>query len=298
MLNGMVFLFLGTLGWGISLYLIKLLLVSLTPSEIVLYRMMIGTLTLWILVVCSRLKIPHLGYLLRDGLILGIFNMSLPFYLTVLAEKEVSSSLASVLNSFTPLFTYLIGFTFFNNKKKMDSNIFISILLGLTGVVMINVDCMGSSVNHSSLIALLLTTLSYALAANYVNTIAAAQAPLLLSAMAAFISMSLMLLIKIIDTPALWHLPQNGRQFFSLLWLGGIGSGLGIYLYCFLIGRMGAVIASFITHLMIVTGVLMGVVFLQETLRTMTWWGCVLIVFSLIFMNHAQQGKRWLFEKR
>src|SRR5580704_1400963 len=101
MANLFSFLFLGTLGWGISLYLMKILLVSLTPTEIVLYRMAIGATSLFILAKILKLKTDNIRGLILDGIIVGTFNMTLPFYLTTFAVRNVSSSLASVINGLT-----------------------------------------------------------------------------------------------------------------------------------------------------------------------------------------------------
>ena len=116
MLNLFYFLFLGTLGLGGSLYLIKILLISLTPTEIVLYRMLIGTISLLILTVILKLKICNYKFLLIDGLVLGIFNITLPYYLISFAEQTIPSALAAVMNGLTPVFTFLLGMCFFSNQ--------------------------------------------------------------------------------------------------------------------------------------------------------------------------------------
>ena len=109
MLNWICFLFLGTFGWGVSLYLIKILLFSLNPIEIVLYRMAIGSIFLILLTRLSQLKISNVNYLLRDGLIVGVFNITIPYYLTTYAEQSFPTSLAAIVNNLTPMFTFLLG---------------------------------------------------------------------------------------------------------------------------------------------------------------------------------------------
>ena len=96
--------------------------------------------------------------------------------------------------------------------------------------------------------------------------------------MAATVSTLLLIICKWMDT-GLWHLhtPTGHMQIGALIWLGAIGSGVCLYLYCMLIQRIGAVMATMITYLMTITGVVMGVVFLQETFSRIAILGCLCI---------------------
>ncbi len=301
MLNIFLFIFLGTCGWGISLYLIKILLVSLTPIEIVLYRALIGAVSLFILAKCLKLRSGKLKDLLLDGLIVGIFNMTLPFYLTTLAERTVSSSLASIINGLTPLCTYLLSFFWLANQKTHYLKL-ASLFLGLLGIILINIDSLQSHGNMLDFLALLASCFSYGIAAHYLKKGVRTKEPLLVAAMAAACSSLIMLLFQLGTTPQLhWGRPSNLTQLGLLLWLGVIGTGLCLYLYSILIERIGAVSASLITYLMTVSGVFMGVVFLDEKMSRLEMIGCVFIVISLISMNHSKEIQRlfqFLFRSR
>lgn len=88
MVNGLCFIFLGTLGWGISLFLVKLLLVSLTPEDIIIYRMALGALFLFVLIKHQKIKTAQSGVLIKEGVVMGLMNIAIPFYLIVVAEKN------------------------------------------------------------------------------------------------------------------------------------------------------------------------------------------------------------------
>lgn len=290
MLNYFLFLFLGTGGWGISLFLIKVLLVSLTPMEIVLYRVLIGAIALIFLVKQLKLEILNWKNLLIDGCVIGIFNMVLPFYLTTLAERTVSSALASVLNGLTPLCTFLLTFCFFPKRKNWSAAKFSSLALGILGMILIHVEAFSGEVRILDLLALVAACFSYAVAAIYVKSSMRTQEPLLVSAMAATVSSLLMLALQFYFVPRFnWSWPVGWMQIGSLLWLGVVGSGLSLYLYCLLIKRTGSVFASMITYLMAATGVFFGILFLKETMSTLVILGCLVICFSLILMNHGDK---------
>lgn len=266
----------------------KILLVSLTPTEIVLYRMAIGAASLFILAKLLRLKIDNIRGLILDGLIVGTFNMTLPFYLTTFAVKNVSSSLASVINGLTPLCTLVLGVMFFSSKQKISLSIMLSILLGLIGIIIINLDTDTYHWSFLELVALLVTTISYGITANYFKYYARTADPVLVSAASACVSAITMLVFKCTADPCTnyWGMPQEIHQIVALLWLGVIGSGLCLYLYCLLIQNAGAVFASMITYLMTITGVITGVVFLHETISPLVLIGCISIFVSLILINH------------
>ena len=111
-------LFIGTIGWGISIHIMKLLIVILTPAEIVLYRMAIGTMTLFLLATIMESRVHNIKDLLIDGIVVGTFNMSIPVDFTTYAVQTVSSSLASIINGMTPLFTLLLGVFIFNCRQE------------------------------------------------------------------------------------------------------------------------------------------------------------------------------------
>jgi|GEM_PF-3529197 len=294
MINMLLFIFLGTLGWGVSLYLIKILLASLTSIDLVLYRALIGTLSLFLLAKFLRLKIINFRALLWDGLIVGIFNMALPCYLTTEAEKTVSTSLAAVINGMTPLFSFLLGYFFFANKQNFNFFNFLSVLLGLLGVILINYDALHLQAQILGVMAMIGTAFSYGLAANYVKVYSKTQDPILIAGMAAAVSLACMLLFKLgTNDIHAWSAPNNLGELAALFWLGIVSTGLCLYIYCLLIKRIGAFKASMVTYLITVTSVLMGVVLLAETMSAWTWSGCVCIIISLLAVNHANELHRF-----
>ncbi|RDI44843.1 DMT family transporter [Aquicella lusitana] len=299
MVNGLCFIFLGTLGWGISLFLVKLLLVSLTPEDIIIYRMALGALFLFVLIKHQKIKTAQSGVLIKEGVVMGLMNIAIPFYLIVVAEKTVSSSLASIINGLTPLFTFLLGMIFYSSGQRFHFFNLLSTLLGLAGVVVINMDYRWNEKIEVDLFALIMASVSYAVAANYAKARTKSSDPIQVAAAAAVVSVLAMLLYKSIKGEIFhWHIPQNLLQVAALCWLGIIGSGLSLYLYCLLIQRTSAITASMITYLMTFTGIVSGVIFLQEKLTYPVISGCGFILASLVLLNHGRWIKNLLIWDR
>lgn len=289
MFNLINFIFLGTIGWGVSLFLIKILLHCLSPIEIVLYRAVLGTVALWALVWLSGIKFTNYKTAWRDGFIMAVFNMALPFYLISKAEQTVSGSLSSVINAMTPMFTVLIGMLFFSVQTRLSYYLLASIVLGLTGVLLIDIDALRDHHFTLDLVGLVLACVSYAIYLNYQKRIAPTNPPILIAAIATTLTAFIMLLFEWQSTVGRMTLPDQPNEWFVLGWLGLVATGASMYLYCLLINRAGAIYASMVTYLMTATSVVAGVILFHEQLTPITITGCLCIMLSLCLMNLKKQ---------
>lgn len=128
-------LYLGILAliWGSSFILMKKALIGLTPIQVGALRILITAFSL-LLVGANKLfyiKKRQWYYLTLNGL-LGTF---FPAFLFAYAVDKIDSSIASILNSFTPLNTLVFGaliFGFGFKKRQL-----IGVLIGLLGTVIL-----------------------------------------------------------------------------------------------------------------------------------------------------------------
>src|SRR5690606_26713319 len=66
----------------------------------------------------------------------GVCGNFVPAFLFTYAEKGVSSGYAGMLNSFTPIFTLLIGLLFF--KNKLTTLQLLGVFIGTIGIVLLS----------------------------------------------------------------------------------------------------------------------------------------------------------------
>lgn len=117
--------------WGSSFILMKKGLKSFSNDQVAAMRLLFAFLTLLPLTI-KKLKFitrKNIGYLL----ILGIIGNGFPAFFFVTAQKHLTSSVAGILNSLTPLFTVIIGGLFFKSKFR-PVNI-IGVFIALSGTV-------------------------------------------------------------------------------------------------------------------------------------------------------------------
>lgn len=120
-----------SLVWGSSFILMKKALLGLTPIQVGALRIVISAIFLLLIGFnrLFRIKRRHWYYLLLSAL-LGTF---FPAFLFAFAVQKIDSSIASILNSFTPLNTLIFGGLIFGFGYK--SRQLIGVLIGLLGTV-------------------------------------------------------------------------------------------------------------------------------------------------------------------
>jgi len=159
-----VYLFVLSLIWGSSFILMKLALIGLTPIQVGALRILITALFLVLIGFKRIFKINrrHWYYLTINGLVGTFF----PAFLFAYAIDQIDSSIASILNSLTPLNTLIFGaliFGFGFRKRQL-----IGVIIGLIGTVMLILKGIEVNPNQNYFYAsfILLSSIGYALNVN------------------------------------------------------------------------------------------------------------------------------------
>src|SRR5688500_2840837 len=91
--------------WGSSFLLIEIGLEDLSPWHIVAGRLPFGSAVLLALLRLRGERLPSDGVTWRALAIMAIVSNIVPFSLITWGQESITSSLAAILNSTTPLFT-------------------------------------------------------------------------------------------------------------------------------------------------------------------------------------------------
>lgn len=117
--------------WGSSFILIKKGLMFFSSTEVGALRISITFLVLLPLAF-SRMKYLS-AYEWKYLAIAGIIGSGFPAFLFAQAQTGIDSSLAGILNSMTPLFTLVVGLSFFSLKVRWFN--VAGVLIGLAGAI-------------------------------------------------------------------------------------------------------------------------------------------------------------------
>ena len=119
--------------WGCSFLFIEQALKFLNPVGISFLRCFFGAATLWIIVLIKKIKIPWDRKLWLHLLALALMTMVIPGTLVATAQTNVTSVLAGITVSTTPLTTLLAIMLFFRHEK-IKSHQVVGLLIGFMGV--------------------------------------------------------------------------------------------------------------------------------------------------------------------
>lgn len=152
--------------WGSSFILIKKALIAFDDLQVATLRIAISTLISVPIVIYYRKKIQWGKW--PFFLIIGLAGNGIPPFLFASAQTQVSSSLAGVLNTLTPIFTLVMTYLFF--KHRLSFRNITGVLLGFTGVFLISVtNGMDFGGDLTYLLMIVLATILYAVNINAVR---------------------------------------------------------------------------------------------------------------------------------
>jgi drug/metabolite transporter (DMT)-like permease len=271
--------------WGSSFILMKRGLEAYSSDEVAALRISIAFLFL-IPLQLKHYKINLKKYLF--GLVLmGVFGNLIPAFLFTLAETQISSSLAGMLNALTPLFTILIGLLWLKIQPSRQQ--VYGIIVGLVSAVFLMLFERGDNIFRNVQFALLLVlaTLCYAISVNGIRQYLQGLNPVTATVWAFTFTGPLALIYLFGWTDFTVHLAQNPKALSSLGYIGVlaiVGTALSVILYNVLIRSSGAVFASSCTYLIPVVAVCWGI-FDGESVNLMQILSIGAIILSVYLIN-------------
>ena len=280
--------------WGGSFFFVGVAVKEMTPLTIVLARVTFAAALLVPVMWAYGAKLPSSLNRWMPFFFMGLFNNVIPFALIVIAQTQITSGLASVLNATTPLFTVLVMAAF--GDEALIGRRVVGVVLGLIGVVILRGRGADFSGGQTLGIVLCLgAALSYGFAGLWgrrklsgVPPLTSATCQLLCS------SLVMVVLAGAIEWP--WGLPMPSvATWVSLLGLAALSTALA-YVVCFqILVRSGATTVMLVTLLIPVSAILLGHFVLAEPLKGREILGALVIGSALLIIDGRVLG---LFKRR
>ena len=275
--------------WGGSFFFAEIALESLPPLTIVTLRVGLAAITLWLVVLALKLPIPNSPPIWIAFLTMGLLNNVLPFSLIVWGQSQISSGLAAILNATAPLFGVIVAGILLCDESATPIKL-TGVFVGFAGVIVM-MDL--SSIATSSLLAqlaILAAALSYACASVYGRRFKATGLnPILVAA--GQVTGSTLLLLPI----ALWvdgndpYANVPTQVWAAIISLAVFSTAAAYILYFKLLASAGATNILLVTLLVPVSAILLGWLFLEESLQTPHIIGMAMIALGL----SAIDGRLW-----
>ncbi len=191
--------------------------------------------------------------------IVGWFGNGMPAYLFTLAQTQLDSSIVGMMNSLTPLFTFLVGIVIFKAGWRIAQ--LLGILLGLIGAVyLISLSGVGGG-NYGYAFLVVIATFFYAISVNTVRHKLTEISSIKIASMGLALAGIPSLVFLMLSNP-LPVLEKEGGSFglMCAIILGVIGTAGALILFNGLIKRTGALFSSSVTYIIPVFAVMWGII--------------------------------------
>ena len=256
--------------WGSSFILMKRGMYT-ADEEPIFSAAQVGALRMSIAgIVLLFFAIPNLKQIqnFKEIVLLGIVGLTgnfFPAFLFTYAETGISSGYAGMLNSFTPIFTMLLGFFIFKNKLTYIQ--FIGLLIGTIGIVLLvfsgNNPSESVQISGSLLpvLAVVVATLCYAISLTTIKFTLQQFKAIEITSLAFFIVLPPSLL-SLFQLDTIYTIQTNphaleGLGFIAILSL--VGTAFAVLLFNQLISNSSPLFSSSVTYFIPIVAVLIGV---------------------------------------
>jgi drug/metabolite transporter (DMT)-like permease len=279
-------LFVGIAGiWGSSFLFIAIGLDAFPPGLITLLRVSLGAAAV------AVLPRRHDRIEPEDRpriLLLSVLWVAIPFTLFPIAEQHINSAVTGLLNGGTPIFAAIVATVLLKQPPKGAQ--LVGIGVGFAGVVLISLPSITDGSSQALGVGLvLLATVCYGFALNVAGPMQQKYG-------------SLNLMAKMLALATVWTLPYGLWEIGDADWqvgpaiavvvLGVVGTGIAFAIMGTLVGRVGSTRASFITYLIPVVSLGLGVAFRDDTVAPLALVGIAFVVGGAFLASRAAKQAR------
>jgi drug/metabolite transporter (DMT)-like permease len=271
--------------WGSSFLFMAIGLDAFHPGVITLGRIGLGAAFLTLIPRTRAVRVERGDW--GKIVVLAAIWSAIPFTLFPIAEQWIDSAVAGMLNGATPILTAILASILHRSLPgRMQTA---GLLLGLGGVVAIAVPSAGSgSTAALGVVLVLVATVGYAFSLNMVPPLQQKYG-------------SLPIMARILPVAALMVTPFGlyglGESTFAwpsmlaVVSIGVLGTGLAFVLMGTLAGSVGATRASFLTYLIPVVALVLGVVFRDEVVSPIAIAGIGMVIAGAILASRRETGR-------
>jgi drug/metabolite transporter (DMT)-like permease len=276
--------------WGASYTFIRVGVATIPPITLIAARTLIAGLVLLAIIYWRGLSLPRDAATWKRFLIQSCLNSAIPFTLIAWAEQTVDAGLATILNSTTPIFAFLIS-AFLLRSEPLTARKLFGVIAGMAGIcLIIGLDALhGMGRQLLPQISVVVASICYACAALFGRNFKGLD-PMMPAAGSLLCGAALLIPASLVfEHP--WQVTPSTASILSLLGLSVISTALAFSIYFRLIQTLGSVGTTAQAYLRVPIGVGIGVIFLGEPLSPTAAIGLVCVVAGVMAMTIAPRKR-------
>ncbi|MGI8892458.1 MAG: DMT family transporter [Bacteroidia bacterium] len=275
--------------WGSSFILMKRGMDAYTPYQVAAMRVLIAASVLFPFIFnkIKNIEIKYWKYLM----IVGVFGNTIPAFLFTIAETEISSALAGILNALTPIFTLAIAFALFKTRIRWVNTLGVIIgFVGAVGIIFINAE---GTMDFTNVYAILpvVATIFYAVSINTIRNFLHPLPSVVISG-AALLPVGIGCGIYLFTTDVIARTAGTGgaESLIYVAILAIFGTAISIVFFNDLIKMSGPIFASSVTYLIPIVAIMWGI-FDNEILSWLHFVGLAVILFGVYLVNKKRKAE-------
>jgi drug/metabolite transporter (DMT)-like permease len=262
--------------WGIPYLFIKIAVAEVPPLDVAWGRLALGAAIL-LPVAWQRGALPAAAAHWRAVCAFALAELIVPFPLIALGERWISSSLTAILIATLPFTVILLG-PFFGVRERLTLRRSAGLACGFTGVVvLLGIDPVHGLLGWAGVACVVVAVFGYATGSLIVQRH--------LQGVDEFgaVALSLGVATVVLLPPTLMTIPDHvpsALAITAVIVLGIVCTATALWLYFYLVGKLGAGRATVFTYVNPAIATLLGVLVLGEPLRVSLLLGLALILLG------------------
>ena len=272
--------------WGSSFFFIKIALTTLSWGQVAWSRVVAGGIFMLVFWLISRQELPKDWKLWGHIAIAGIIGIGIPFIFFPWAEQYITSAVATIYNGLTPIMTAIIA-VYVLRVENFNRNQAVGVSIGLVGLVVIIAPWTITDLGGSfwGQVAALSAAVMYGFSGTYLKKFVfpAGVSAKAISIIEVAAAATFMLLL----TPflAVGPVTIDWTTIAAIGVIGLGGTGLAYLWFNDVLDSWGPTRASSVTYVMPIVGIMLGVVFLGETLHWYEPVGGAIVIAGVLIMR-------------
>ena len=270
--------------WGSSYAFIKLGIATIPPVTLIAGRTVIAGVLLLMILRWRGIEMPTDLAHWRKFFIQSLLNSAIPFTPIAWGERSLESGIAFILNSTSPIFTFLLGSLVLRQERATWPRL-IGVVAGLGGVTLIvgMTALQGIAGQTIAALAIVAATICYAGAALFGRQFRGLD-PMIPAAGSLIAGAIILVPISLVlDRP--WMLAPSAGSIAALLALAVFCTALTLVIYFRLLELLGPLGTVAQAYLRVPFGVAIGLLFMGETLAPTAGIGLVLVIIGVFAMT-------------
>jgi drug/metabolite transporter (DMT)-like permease len=270
--------------WGASYTFVKVGVQTISPVTLIAARTVIAGAILIAIIHWRGLTLPKDATTWRRFFFQACLNSVVPFTLIAWAQQTTDAALATILNSTSPIFAFLLTVFVTRNEAVTGRKLF-GVGAGIVGICLIvGVQAIGGLGQELwAQLAILAATICYAGAAIFGRNFKGLNP--IMPAAGSMICGAIVLVPASLITEKPWTLTPSLESILALLALSVFSTALAFAIYFRLVQTLGSVGTTAQAYLRVPIGVAIGVMFLREHLTSTALIGLVCVTAGVAAMT-------------